>query len=261
MSLAVTEAGSGAPVLLLHSSGLSATQWRRLSQGLATTHRVLAPDLPGYGRNPPLDAETLAIYGFTRDVDAVESLARDLGAPVHVIGHSYGGLLAFELARRGTVPIASLAAYEPVAFGVLTDPPDPEALAAMPPADAFFDRSAGLETFLARFVDWWNGPGAWAALPPAGKAPFLASGEKTFTEVRSLVESPTPAAAFRTITAPTLLLSGSRSPLSARRICARLAAALPHARHVELAGAGHMGPLTHGPEVNALLEQHVRAAS
>src|SRR5262247_3048927 len=43
------ELGSGEPVVLLHSSGSSAAQWRALAERLAERYRVIAPDLYGYG--------------------------------------------------------------------------------------------------------------------------------------------------------------------------------------------------------------------
>lgn len=251
-TLFAQETGSGPPVLLLHSSGFSSSQWRRLTNRLAGTHRVIAPDLPGYGRNEPLPDDRLATYGFLDDVAAVEELASTLGGPVHVIGHSYGGLLAFQLALRGRVPVASITAYEPVCFGVLHSLRDAEGLANLPDESLFFELGpGGLEGWLERFVDWWQGPGAWAALPPSARAPFVASGLKTFTEVRSLVADRTSHEAYRALTKPALLLTGTRSPLAARRTCALLAALLPRGRLVTLEGAGHMGPLTHADAVNS----------
>jgi pimeloyl-ACP methyl ester carboxylesterase len=52
---------------------------------------------------------------------------------------------------------------------------------------------------------------------------------------------------------PVFLLGGEESPLAARRVVARLGEAIPGARTETLAGAGHMGPLTHAALVNDLL--------
>lgn len=255
--------GSGPPVLLLHSSGLSSAQWRRLAQRLATTHRVLAPDLPGYGRNPPLDANRLRSYGFEDDLVALEAHLAGLGleAPVHLVGHSYGGLLAFQLALRGRVPVASVAAFEPVCFGVLASANDTEGLAQLPDAALFTELPPdGIEGWLRRFVGFWQGPGAWDSLPPLARAPFLASGFKTFAEVRSLLAERTGHEAYRALRVPALLLSGELSPVAARRVCAILAENLPFGRHVSVAGAGHMGPLSHADAVNEAIAQHLAAA-
>ena len=109
-------------------------------------------------------------------------------------------------------------------------------------------------------LDYWNGPGAWRALSESARASFLAVGRKVYLEVRSLLADRTPPAAYARITAPTLLLGGERSPAAARRVIARLAEAVPRVHARAVAGAGHMGPITHSDEVNALVAQHIAAA-
>ena len=56
---------------------------------------------------------------------------------------------------------------------------------------------------------------------------------------------------------PTLLVRGERSPVEAREICAVLAKALPRATLVDVAGAGHLAPLTHSDVVSAQIEAHL----
>ena len=88
---------------------------------------MIAPDLLGSGANPPWPDEKL--FDLSEDVDAIEALVERLGEPVHLVGHSYGGLLALKLARRDPSRIRSLTAYDPVAFGVLHAANDAEGLA------------------------------------------------------------------------------------------------------------------------------------
>ncbi len=115
-------AGAGTPVVLLHSSLGSKSQWTALAERLASRFRVIALDLCGYGDNAACATGT----SFTVDdeVRLVTAHLDRLVEPhirVHVVGHSYGGLVALRFAqcRRGRV--ASLSLYEPVAFGILDD--------------------------------------------------------------------------------------------------------------------------------------------
>ncbi len=260
--LHVVTAGRGAPVVLLHSGGMSSRQWRRLSAALEPDHRVLAVDLLGSGENPlwPKDEP----FDFSLDVEAVAQLIRPLGEPAHLAGHSYGGLLALTLARLHPQLARSVAVYDPVAFGVLHDAHDEEGLADLARAerDPVFTDAArgGSAEWLERFVDYWNGPGAWRALPEPTRAGFERVGRKVFLEVASLMKDRTPLSAWRSLELPVLLLGGERSPPAARRVLALLAQALPKATLHPVAGAGHMGPITHGDEVNARIAAHVRAS-
>jgi hypothetical protein len=64
ISTAVLEGGDGPPVVLLHGPGALAAEWMRVIPDLVTTHRVLAPDLPGHGASEV----TSARYGWTLHV-------------------------------------------------------------------------------------------------------------------------------------------------------------------------------------------------
>ena len=122
------------------------------------------------------------------------------------------------------------------------------------------DALGGSATWFEAFVDYWSGPGSWRALSAAAQASFLRVGRKVYLEARSLLADRTPPTAYACITAPTLLLGGERSPVAAQRVIALLDGALPRARLNVLAGAGHMGPISHAPEVNALIAEHIAAA-
>ncbi|HEU4729802.1 MAG TPA: alpha/beta hydrolase [Kofleriaceae bacterium] len=236
--------------LLLHSGGLTSRQWRKLGEQLAVTHEVLAPDLLGYGAQPWPPGQP---FHFRQDV---ERLAGMLDRPADLVGHSYGGLLALQLALAHPGRVRALALYEPVAFGVLGEADaDLRAKLALP---AYRADAAGLdEAWLEAFIDWWNGAGAWRALPELTRAGFRAVGWKLSQEVASLVGDRTGAERYAQITAPTLLLGGQLTPMTEQRTLQRLAEALPHARLELLRGMGHMGPITHAEVVNTAIAAHL----
>jgi pimeloyl-ACP methyl ester carboxylesterase len=256
--LHVETLGAGVPVIALHSGGMSGRQWRKLAELLAPEHEVLLPDLLGSGKNPPWpDAEPFEV---TLDVSAVGQVLERVG-PAHLVGHSYGGLIALTLAREAPGSVLSLSLYDPVAFGVLYEPPHEAALSNLASAreNPVFtdDARGGNSEWLEAFVDYWNGKGSWNALPPGARAGFEKVGRKVFYEVRSLAEDRTPASAYAGIAAPTLFLTGEHTPAAARGVIARLVSVLPRAQRIELAGAGHMGPITHAVEVNAAIARHI----
>jgi pimeloyl-ACP methyl ester carboxylesterase len=241
---------------------MSSRQWSRLAETLASTHRVVAPDLLGSGANPAWPDDEP--FDLRQDVEAIESVVDELGGEAHVVGHSYGGLLALTLARRAPERVRSLAVYDPVAFGVLYAPDDAEGLAdlaraASTPVFTDYERG-GSDAWFEAFIDYWNGPGAWRGMTEAGRASFLRVGRKVFYEVWSLMHDRTPGSAYASIEAPALLLGGAASPAAARRVVDVLAHALPNARLQMIPGAGHMGPLSHGSIVNGAIAAHIRAA-
>lgn len=254
MALHTFAIGTGAPVVLLHSGGMSGRQWRKLAERLSATHRVVVPDLLGSGENPPWPAD--APFHFAQDLAEVATLVADLGAPVHLVGHSYGGLLALLHARAEPATVRSLALFDPVAFGILQDEDD--AASFLRDAASLADAAdGGTAPWFQRFVDYWNGAGTWTAMPDAARDAFLRVGRKVYLEVHGLLADRTPASAYAVIDAPTLLLTGERTPAAERRVVQRLSRAIANATVVDVEGAGHMGPITHADRVNAAIVAHI----
>ena len=105
LSTAVLEGGDGAPIVLLHGPGAYAAQWRRAIPSLATTHRVIAPDLPGHGDSGLIDR--------LPDRDFVSGWLDDLiectcGAPPVIVGHTLGGAIAALFASERPQRLAAL---------------------------------------------------------------------------------------------------------------------------------------------------------
>ncbi len=245
MSLHVEDSGAGEPVVLLHSHGLSGGQWRKLSAELvANGFRVLAVDLTGQGKSAPWPEPEPFAFGI--DVERVGELVRAAG-PAHLVGHSYGGLIALHVARALPAHARSLAVFDPVAFAVLDAEADRDARAVLDALDLRWDQP---EHWLRAFVEFWSGAGAWSMLRDDARHEFVRVGWVIHEGVRTLMADATPLAAFASVRAPVLLMTGERSPLPAQRVIQRLAEAMPHARRVVVPGVGHLGPVTHARDVN-----------
>ena len=91
VSTAVLEGGDGPPVILLHGPGGYAAHWMQVIPGLVTTHRVIAPDLPGHGDfdavDRALDAERVLAW-----LD--ELIERTCKSAPTLVGELLGGAIA-----------------------------------------------------------------------------------------------------------------------------------------------------------------------
>ncbi len=87
---------AGTPLLLIHGFGGCLENWRALLPALGRRFRVYAIDLPGFGRSDALAAH----HRFEDMVHAVGAFIKTFDlASLTVVGHSFGGLVAVELAR------------------------------------------------------------------------------------------------------------------------------------------------------------------
>jgi pimeloyl-ACP methyl ester carboxylesterase len=99
-------ARGGRPVLLLNGIGANSDMWGALEERLSQSLHTITVDAPGCGRSstPPLPLPVSEIAALTRD------LLDELGQPrVDVLGYSFGGLVAQELARQAPDRVGRMA--------------------------------------------------------------------------------------------------------------------------------------------------------
>jgi hypothetical protein len=83
---------------------------------------------------------------------------------------------------------------------------------------------------MARFVDYWNGKGAWMRTKPEWQAALARRIPKVALDFRATMTESTPRAAYRRIAVPTLILRGAESPKPTQRIAELVADSLPEGR-------------------------------
>lgn len=249
-------------LMLLHSGAASHRQWRPLIAALGRGWHIVAPDLIGHGETPMPDHGRSTLE---EEIARLTALLERMDGPVHLIGHSYGGAMALELARRQPQCIASLAMYEPVAFGLLRDSSQRDAwreiaLVAQRHIDLVANGDA--RTAAIAFLDYWVGPGALLAMPEHMQAYVTGCMRPVASEFRELLQAGgTAAAGLKSLTMPVLLLCGSETTLAVRGVIAELHHLLPAPRYINLAGATHMAPLLQPDLVNPLLTDFLDIAA
>ena len=99
----------GPPVVLLHGFPQRATSWAKVTQLLGKAgFRTYAPDQRGY--SPGARPRGRRAYKTTELVDDVLALIDRIGAPVHLVGHDWGAVVAWGVAARHPERLASLTA-------------------------------------------------------------------------------------------------------------------------------------------------------
>jgi pimeloyl-ACP methyl ester carboxylesterase len=255
------ELGSGEPVLLLHSSGSSAAQWRSLAERLAERYRVIAPDLYGYGGTAHWPGRRP--FHLECEAEIVLALLGRVDRRAHLVGHSYGGAVALHVAGLRRDLLRSLTLFEPVAFHLLRGT-DAAALAEITEVAESVARATACGEYVAgfgRFFDYWSGPEAWAKVPADKRYAMAARLPKIALDFHATLNEPTRLEDFRSMSVPTLLLHGTSSPWPTRRICDLLERILSDAQLKTIGGAGHMAPLTHRDQVNAMVIEQLDSNS
>jgi esterase len=110
VSLYYEEHGAGEPILCIHGTGSSAALWFDAAHELATHGRTIVYDRRGFARSERPEPFVTDVHQHTDDAAAlIEALE---AAPAVVIGRSYGGNVALELALRYPDRVRALALLE-----------------------------------------------------------------------------------------------------------------------------------------------------
>src|SRR5262249_50325751 len=153
----------------------------------------------------------------------------------------------------------ALVLFEPVLFSLAPESAEGIRL-ALDGAGAAID--VGDTHAAARmFIDYWMGAGAWDATPDSRKPPIAAAVAKLPQWDHALFSEAPSLAAFAAPDRPVLWLMGERTTASARGVARRLSAVLPRLTTRELAGVGHMGPVSHPEVVNEAIAEFLAGLS
>ena len=250
--------------LLLHCSASTGGQWNSLGQHLAQQQRVLLPDLFGHGNSQPWHGQSA--YVLEQEIGALLHLLERTDAPIHLVGHSYGGALALMLALRLPQRLRSLTLIEPVAPFILR----PDNAAERYPLEQLHQLARTVQTALLEgndwagmkfFIDYWNGAGSWDQLSEQRQAAYAQHIRAISQHFQAVFSAQVEPCELRELRVPTLLLRGDRSPMPTRYIADKLAATLPSVSYQIIARAGHMMPLSHATAVNTLICAHIQRNS
>lgn len=257
-TLAYQDVGHGTPVILLHSAGASHRQWRALVSQLAPRYRLLVPDLPGHGETRGLPD---AARRSREDVaGVVAALAGQAGQPFHLVGHSYGAAVALKLALGWQDRLFSLTLAEPSTFELLREAGEETAwreIESIARRHVALANLGDLDGAADVFMGYWIGTEAWRAMPPQRRAAVRATMPAIADGWPDVYRPQAPLADYGNLTVPTLLLRAQYTTHAAARVVELLHGTLPNHRLVEIAGAGHMAPLTHPEQVNAAVAAHL----
>lgn len=240
--------------LMIHCSLADSGIWAGVAQGLEGRARAVAFDLPGHGKSGDWDAR-----GDMGEVCA--AMAADFAddtAPVDVVGHSFGAVVALALAARHPGLVRTLVMIEPVFFAAGLQG-DPAACADHLATQADFRDALDaedLERAARIFLGEWGGGRPWDSFGArsrtrmAAQMPLIAAaGPTLYGDALNLLD----AGALEAVATPSLLLRGSEAPRIVPAINAELARRLPDARQGVIEGAGHMSVATHARDVSAAI--------
>lgn len=116
MDLPFRRAGAGSPLVLVHGYLGGSAQWEAQLAAFSTTHDVIAPDLPGFGRAAHMPGPSRVADFATAVITCLDRLGVDRFT---LLGHSMGGMIVQEIAARHPERISALVLYGTGPLGLM----------------------------------------------------------------------------------------------------------------------------------------------
>jgi pimeloyl-ACP methyl ester carboxylesterase len=243
--LDVERIGTGPPVVLVHGSIVDARRTWRKQYELAENWSLCLPNRPGFAASPPLERGDFELEA--------PMIAELLGAGAHLVGHSYGAVLALLAAAQRPGAVRSLVISEPGCFRLAAGHPAVDELIEHGERLYASGELISAPEFLRLFRD-----GVHSAHETPDELPdWLEHGARLAARERPPWEAEVPLDALAAADFPKLVISGDHSP-AFECLCDVVATRIGAERAV-LAGRGHTIPSL-GEPYNALVHEFMARA-
>lgn len=238
---------SDIPLILVHGSWVSHSNWDQVAPQLAETFRVVTYDRRGHS-----DSGSSATPDSVHDdVTDLAALIEHLGiAPAYVGGNSFGASIALRLAVSRPGIVRGVIAHEPPLFGLLGDDPElavvlrevGDRIGAVVERIRTGDHAGAAEQFIETVA---LGPGMWSQLPNEFRQTLVRNAPTYLDECTDPDQLAFDVDAIGSFAGPVLLTLGDQSPPAFAPVVRLLAAALSRPEVLTFAGAGHIPHVTH----------------
>ncbi|WP_225753585.1 alpha/beta fold hydrolase [Actinotalea sp. Marseille-Q4924] len=221
--------GAADAVVLVHGIGVSSRYFGPLERDLSRSVRVVAPDLPGFGRSRIPDEPALTVV---EHAEVLAALIEELGLdrPV-VVGHSMGAQFVTELAVRRPELVGAV-----VLLGPVVDPAAPSIV----------------RQGLRLAVDFVREPPRGALLQ---LREYLRTGVRWYLETARHMVSYRIEERLPLVTAPVTVVRGGRDPVAPTAFVRALAASARDGSAEEIPGGAHVVQWSRPDAVRAVIER------
>jgi pimeloyl-ACP methyl ester carboxylesterase len=251
------EIGRGPTIVLVPGSCSTGAAWRPIISQWEGGFRCVTTSLLGYGGTA--ERRTTTDTSISHEAEMLESVIRRAGCPVHLVGHSFGGLTALAVALRNRVPLLSLVIVEAPAVEMLRLMGEHQHYRAFcEMTDAYFRAfDAGESTAIEAMVDFYGGAGTFAGWPQRVRSYAMETTAINILDWASAYGFHPEPESLAKIKIPTLVVRGGASHPAMKRANELLAGCMAKASIVTIAGAAHFMISTHAQEVARAIARHV----
>lgn len=236
------------PIIFIHGSFANSKSWRKIKEHLGDSDHTYSINLPGHGGLD--DPDDFDDPQFDTEFDAIKSQCKIHYQPVHLVGHSYGGVVALAATLLGAFNVKRLTLFEPVAVGILSSFNKTNSIKMVEQfVDDYFDASEkGEDNVCARVIDFWGGKGAYELIPPNVQTAMATMTENNLRHWKLCQKTNFDAHLFHELEIPVSIIHGSNSNSVAKDIANSLYDNINDSQLYLIDGASHFMITSHSQE-------------
>lgn len=254
------ERGHGPTVVLVPGSCSTGAAWRPVIAQWHDNFRCVTTSLLGYGdtaeRRTGFESE------ISEESEILESVVRRAAGPVHLVGHSFGGLVALDVALRQQVPLLSLTIIEAPAAQLLHNTGEQQHFQTFREmtTEYFAAFYRGDATAIETMIDFYGGDGTFASWPERVRDYALDTTEVNIRDWANVYRFDLTPSRLAAIDLPTLVLFGGQSHPAVQRVNEIIGQCIDDAAIVSIPGAAHFMISTNPGVVARSIAPHVMRA-
>ena len=248
--------GFGPPMVFLHGSYATTSTWKKMVEQLALHYHCILIELPGHGGTP--DPDDFSAPTIETELSLVKHIVTEItDQPIHLVGHSYGGVVALVLAMDGRLAVSEMTLFEPVAVWVLDKVYDLQYIECLRTFLIKYRRDVrqNIPHCCGEVINFWGGEGVFEQLPDFIKdsmEPMVHNNIRHWDVCSAIGNSPPD---LHNCLVPTRIVCGTRSNPIAHAIAEGLDRQMRRSKKYAIEDATHFLVTSHADECVRVVQE------
>ena len=230
--------GAGPDILFVPGSFSTPAAWQSIQKHLPQRYRFLGTSLCGYGETT--ETRTLYDNSINHEIEILSQITASIQKPVHLVGHSFGGLVCFAAILMGKLKVKSLITFEANPITLLEEKNVLQFRKTRKISEKFERQYfLGEKDAVKTIIDFWGGRGSFSSMPKVVQEYCRSTGFANVLDWRTALSFKTSSDDFKNWKIPCLIVRGEHANHEMIEITDVLSKSIPESKISVVTGANH----------------------